>query len=216
MTSEIYFSLARISCIHIFRAAGIDRCSPQLLDAVTDIVIRHLMLLASKCSRNAELSGRNSVEIQDLALAMEQIGSIYPRCILDPFDADPNGIKGFSDFIDWAKGPVPDQVRRLSKQAMPDPVIATGTVQFGDKEQENGDEKSSENAKQTDWLSNLSRKRAKIGQEKRFKGTVLSGLVGEEDDEDTSEIRIAGGPLSIDEFYEKMKSATIEVMESES
>lgn len=218
MTSELYFALLRISCTHILRAAGIDRCSSQILDIVTDIVMRHLMLLACKCSRNAELSGRPLVEIQDVSLALEQIGLIHPRCILDPFDTDPNGVKGFNDFIDWIKGPVPEQARRLSKQAMPDPTIATaGSLMLADKLGQANSEFVKENGSdfvQTDWLVNLSRKRAKIGQEKRFKGTILSSIAGGEEDDDDNvipDVRIAGGPLSIEEFYETVKKKVSQV-----
>lgn len=232
MTSEFYFSLARLSCLHIFRAAGIDRCSPQLLDAITDIVIRHLDLLATKCTRNAQLSGRNLVEIQDVALAMEQIGLIYPRSILDPFDTDVNSIKGFNEFIDWAKGPVPEQTRRMAKQAIPEPAIATigsanttgvtsvnitgitranttaairsANITAQDMTMTTETEQTENKGHlQSDWLANLARKRVKVGQEKRFKGTVLASILGDEDEEVQPDVKIVGGPTSMEDFYDK-------------
>lgn len=133
MSSEFFFSLARISCAQIFRAHGIDRCPPSLLDTMTDILLRHLSMLASKCARNARLSGRELVVIQDVALAMEQIGLIYPHSMLDSgFDNEPVeeypdedteevppvppvGGSGIEEFISWAKGPSVAEAQRVAR-----------------------------------------------------------------------------------------------------
>ena len=76
MDNSFYFSLARISTAQILRAAGLDRTRPSTLDAITDIMIRYLNLLATQAKFFAELSSRSECHIRDVRLAMEDIGII--------------------------------------------------------------------------------------------------------------------------------------------
>ncbi|ANB14679.1 Taf3p [Sugiyamaella lignohabitans] len=271
MSEEFFFSLVRISCAQIFRAAGIERCSPSLLDKASDLLVRHLTALSEKASDNAMLSGRNEVVIQDLALAMEELCVIRPRAILDPYDLDPNSFIGYENFIDWVKGPVPEEARRISRIPRVTPIGQkventssgiisistdgnTGTTPDGIESKDNSDTRAkSEKPEDTrgidgetrvgstsskapvaastatkttsteasttqtntesektagkvhphddeEWLTALMKKRIKVGNENKFKGTVLSiedGL------ETNPEVKIVGGPVSLDEFQPK-------------
>lgn len=76
MDNSFYFSLARISTAQILRAAGIDRTKPSTLDTLTDILIRHLHLLATQSTHFTLAAGRSESDIRDVRLAMEDIGII--------------------------------------------------------------------------------------------------------------------------------------------
>lgn len=167
MSSEFFFSLLRITTAQIFRAAGIDRCNPSVLDTATDIAMRHLLLLADTCVDLAAGSGRSEVNIQDLAEAMVSIGLIRPcreidtSCADDEFDLDkeydsedamgdelettnnnhnnnngpritlPPGqdVTGFIQFIEWAKGRIPNDARVISRVVVPQaPSLAATTT----------------------------------------------------------------------------------------
>lgn len=81
--SEFFFSLLRVTTAQIFRAAGIDRCAPSVLDTATDIMRRHLLLLSFTSKELAEESGRSQVELADVAQAMQSTGLIHPYTTLD-------------------------------------------------------------------------------------------------------------------------------------
>lgn len=143
MSSEFYFSLLRITTAQIFRAAGIDRCNPSVLDTATDITMRHLLLLADTCTELAAASGRSQVNIVDLTEAMVNIGLIRPARLIDTSSADlfseldeesdeeevdelqrqaqqhvetnSQEIAGFIQFLDWAKGSIPADARVISR-----------------------------------------------------------------------------------------------------
>lgn len=163
MSSEFYFSLLRITTAQIFRAAGVDRCSPSVLDTATDITMRHLLLLADTCVDLAAGSGRSQVSIVDLAEAMVSIGLIRPCRAIDTSSADieegdeegdgddaavtehgsnniipplimGQDVAGFVQFIEWAKGPIPNDARVISRVVVPqapslaaNPTAATTT-----------------------------------------------------------------------------------------
>lgn len=82
-SAEFHFALLRISAAQLLRTVGIDRCAPSVLDTVTDIIMRHLNLLATTSQKLATLSGRREVAIEDLAEAMVLVGVVKPAQYLD-------------------------------------------------------------------------------------------------------------------------------------
>lgn len=82
-SAEFHFALLRISAAQLLRTVGIDRCAPSVLDTVTDIIMRHLNLLATTSQKLATLSGRREVVIEDLAEAMVLVGVVKPAQYLD-------------------------------------------------------------------------------------------------------------------------------------
>lgn len=84
--SEFFFSLLRVTTAQIFRASGIDRCAPSVLDTATDITRRFFLLLSETCQQLAEESGRRRVEIADVAQAMQIVGLIHPYVTFDLSD----------------------------------------------------------------------------------------------------------------------------------
>lgn len=81
--SEFFFALLRVTTAQVFRAAGIERCPPSVLDTATDLVRRHLLLLASESKQLAEENGRPRVELADLAQAMQAVGLVHPHSSID-------------------------------------------------------------------------------------------------------------------------------------
>ncbi|CAN6674485.1 hypothetical protein TRVA0_054S00826 [Trichomonascus vanleenenianus] len=181
-------------------------------------MLRYMDLLATKAQKFAHLSGRNQVVVQDLALAMEETGLIRPRSMVDdPHDTDPAGTEGFELFIEWAKGFVPEEQRRISKvprQGVGTTSAAAAAANANKAAAETSAALESESAATTsagatttttmpsaasakpiandteydEWLSMLMKKQVKVGQEARFRGTIL----GPEDSVQNDTV-VAGG-----------------------
>jgi hypothetical protein len=190
MSEQFYFAVLRITCGQILRAAGIDRCTPALLDALTDICARHLDLLSQTSVRLANLSGREEPEVYDVALAMERVGLVRPVAFLDRDDIDPNSIEGFKAFIEWAKGKVPDTARKISR-------IQTGSINtvVVDRPKVKDGTMSQTDEPGTLWFNAMLEK-ARAERHGKLAGTVI------DDDGEYNAFSgsIAGGPETIDEF----------------
>lgn len=195
MSSDFFFSILRVTTAQIFRSAGVDRCSPSLLDTITDLFIRHLDLLSRTASRNASLAGRIEVTLQDVSLAMENVGLVKPFSLLEEDDFDSLTVDGFDLFIQWATGPVPEEARRVAGLAN------AGKATGADNEGTSND---------TEWLTSLVKKHAKIDHELKLKGTLLA------DPNFDGELvhKIAGGPSTIFDD-EHVESSYLDLLESQ-
>ncbi|ODQ66866.1 hypothetical protein NADFUDRAFT_5337, partial [Nadsonia fulvescens var. elongata DSM 6958] len=169
--SDFHFALLRISIAQMLRAAGIDRCSPSVLDTITDLCIRHLTLLSTSSTAFANLSGRTQVTLADASQSMANHGVISPTTLLDSRDVDPKGMEGVHAFINWVKGEMTLRERQVAGLA----GIATNPASNDpDSDVINGtNEPTSTYNNDPKWLAQLMRKQVKIGHEGRFKGTVL-------------------------------------------
>ncbi|KAK9475370.1 uncharacterized protein V1510DRAFT_409015 [Dipodascopsis tothii] len=96
MSSDLYYSLLRISTAQILRSAGIDRCPPSVLDTLTDITIRYLTTLCSRSlsySLLAHSSFQNDVaecepRAEDVRMALESLGMLRPMRLFDFSEED--------------------------------------------------------------------------------------------------------------------------------
>lgn len=193
MSSDFFFSILRVTTAQIFRSAGVDRCSPSLLDTITDLFIRHLDLLSRTASRNASLAGRIDVTLQDVSMAMENVGLIKPYSLLEEDDYDSLTDDGFDLFIQWATGPVPEEARRVAGLA--NASKATGADNEG-------------SSNDTEWLTSLVKKHAKIDHELKLKGTLLADPNFDGD----LVHKIAGGPSTIFED-EPVQTSYLDLLE---
>jgi transcription initiation factor TFIID subunit 3 len=108
------------------RAAGFGYARPAVIDTVTDLAAKYLMLLASSTAQNAFNTHTTFVPtIQDVRLALSQAGALAPQMstveeslredveiegLLLPFE-DLRGVQGF---VNWAQGPVNKEIRRIA------------------------------------------------------------------------------------------------------
>ena len=128
MTSaDLHTALLRPAVLQILRAAGFSYAKPAVIDTVTDLAARYLLLLASSTAETAFNTHNSFVPtIQDVRLAMSQAGALYPQMsaaeermrgdvqvaegVYVPFE-DLRGVEGF---VNWAHGPVNKEIRRIA------------------------------------------------------------------------------------------------------
>jgi transcription initiation factor TFIID subunit 3 len=127
MTSaDLHTALLRPAVIQILRAAGFGYARPAVIDTVTDIAAKYLLLLSSSTAQNAFNTHNTFVPtIQDVRLALNQAGALAPQMstteeslrdevevegAMVPFE-DLRGVQGF---VNWAQGPVNKEIRRIA------------------------------------------------------------------------------------------------------
>ena len=127
MTSaDLHTALLRPAVIQILRAAGFGYARPAVIDTVTDLAAKYLLLLASSTAQNAFNTHNTFVPtIQDVRLALNQAGALSPQMstteeslrdevevegAMVPFE-DLRGVQGF---VNWAQGPINKEIRRIA------------------------------------------------------------------------------------------------------
>lgn len=118
MTNERDFNsgVLRIAIIQILRSVGFYRTSNRLVDILCDLYIRFFQLLLEKTQRNNQLRApEDDISVQDLALAIEDLGLVRPSNPLDPYDLDPVNDTYNQLWKDWIFGDYPELSRETSK-----------------------------------------------------------------------------------------------------
>lgn len=128
MTSaDLHTALLRPAVLQVLRAAGFSNAKPAVIDTVTDLAARYLLLLASSTAQNAFNTHNNLVPtIQDVRLALSQAGALVPQMstaeeslrgdvqisegVWVPFE----DLRGVEAFVNWAHGPVNKEIRRIA------------------------------------------------------------------------------------------------------
>ncbi|KIX93150.1 uncharacterized protein Z520_11207 [Fonsecaea multimorphosa CBS 102226] len=196
MTSaDLHTALLRPAVLQILRAAGFSSARPVVIDTVTDLAARYLLLLASSTAQNAfNTHNTFTPTIQDVRLALTQAGALTPQMntveeslrgdveivegVWVPFE-DLRGVEGF---VNWAYAPVNKEIRRIAG--------------FGDDV--NVEEIAAGLDEQEDYVSALKKRHSKTGEEVRYQGTVLGK------DTELQTVSIVGGPAaSIAEWAQK-------------
>lgn len=78
-TYDLHRALLRPAIVHILRAAGFHSTKPSVLDTVTNLAERYLMLLASTTAQHARLSHNDAVpNITDIRMALAECGALSP------------------------------------------------------------------------------------------------------------------------------------------
>lgn len=123
---NLHNSLLRPAVLQILRAAGFNYTRNAVLDTVTDLAARYLVLLASATAQHAFNNHNDYVPtIQDVRLALLEVGAFRPQLsVLEerakgveeingetvPFE-DMRGVDGF---VNWARGPANKEIRRIA------------------------------------------------------------------------------------------------------
>ncbi|KAF1808487.1 hypothetical protein P152DRAFT_382328, partial [Eremomyces bilateralis CBS 781.70] len=192
---EIMHMLTRPAVLQILRAAGFHSARPSVIEALTDITAKHLLLLATRTVAHAYGNHNDATPtITDVRMAMDDAG-----CFTTTMTASeeawieamrkPTGegkgaqkeedrrteedTKDIQEFIDWVQGDGNKEIMRIAGMLKSDDLMELD----GEKER-------------LDYLTALKRKHSKTGDQSRFQGTVL-GI--EADDHD---ITIEGGPVA--------------------
>ncbi|KAJ4546735.1 hypothetical protein HRR86_002337 [Exophiala dermatitidis] len=125
-SNELHAALLRPAVIQILRAAGFGYARPAVIDSLTDLAARYLVLLASSTAQNAlNLHNTPVPTIQDVRLALCQAGALVPQMstveesLRDPVEVDGvmvpfEDLRGVQGFVNWAQGPVNKEIRRVA------------------------------------------------------------------------------------------------------
>lgn len=105
--SDFYFALARITAAQICRACGIERCSRGVLEVLTDVLIKYLMLLGSASATALELRNASDASAADALLAASQYDAIRSPGL--------GGVDDIIDLISWLKGPIQQRLVRVAR-----------------------------------------------------------------------------------------------------
>ncbi|KAF2675126.1 bromodomain-containing protein [Microthyrium microscopicum] len=203
----LHHALLRPAVLQILRAVGYHAAAPSVVDTLTDVTAKYIMLLASRAVDRA-VENHNDImpDITDFRLAMNDCGLLAPTAttieevwkelLRKPLSDVPerNGLRDLEttrrneedtaevrDFIAWFQGPVYKEIRRIS----------------GAKMENAGEGQNSTEVE--DYLTALKHKHSKTGEESRFKGTVLG--IGNE----PKVVKIDGGPESMKDWLKMMK-----------
>lgn len=125
-SSDLHSSLLRPAVLQILRATGFTNTKPVVLDTITDLTARYLLLLAKSTVENAVSNHDDCVPtIQDVRLAMTAVGALRPQLdaseeaakgmeevdgVLLPFE----DLRGVRAFVEWAQGNVNRETRRVA------------------------------------------------------------------------------------------------------
>ncbi|EEH39199.1 bromodomain associated protein [Paracoccidioides lutzii Pb01] len=156
---NLYHTLLRPPVIQILRAAGFHSASPAVIDTLTDLAARYLMLLVSFTAGHAN-SSHDRIPIpnlHDVIMALQDAGALRPQMsVSEELLRGEEDMRGLDSFMAWFTGPANKEIRR----------VAGFVPSEGDVVDEDSLEKE-------DYLTSLKKKHSKTGEESRYQGTVL-------------------------------------------
>ncbi len=116
----LHHSLLRPCVLHILRAAGYHSTKPSVLDTLTDLAARYMLLLAQPTATHASLNHNEpelslEIAIQDVRMAMQDCGALAPEKTMEEQifygEEDTRGVDGF---LAWATGQGNREIRRIA------------------------------------------------------------------------------------------------------
>lgn len=123
---HLHHALLRPAVLQILRAAGFNYTRSAVLDTVTDLAARYLLLLASATAQHAFNNHNDYVPtVQDVRQALLEVGAFRPQLsVLEerakgveeingetvPFE----DLRGVDGFVNWARGPANKEIRRIA------------------------------------------------------------------------------------------------------
>lgn len=118
--SQLNHSLLRPCVLHILRAAGYQGTRPSVLDTITDLAARYILVLAQSAAAHAADDDEAEISVVDVRLAMQECGALLPEKVIEDqiFDwNEPEDTRGVDGFIAWAMGPENREIRRVALES---------------------------------------------------------------------------------------------------
>ena len=211
-TYDLHRALLRPAIVHMLRAAGFHSTKPSVLDTVTNLAERYIMLLASSTATHARSSHNDPIPtITDLRMALAECGALSPvsgaaeedwrermRRPMVEIEEPENGgrtraqaekkrreeedLKDVRDFMRWFDSAQHAEMRRIAG-LVPD-ATATGAAAIAPTIGVGGGVVQAE-----DYLQVLKTKQGRSTADIRYQGTAL-GIPGED-----RSVVIEGGPV---------------------
>ncbi|KAI9744577.1 MAG: hypothetical protein M1818_002106 [Claussenomyces sp. TS43310] len=172
----VHHALLRPCVLHILRAAGYHSTKPSVLDTLTDIAARYMVLLARSTVKYAHVNHSElEISIEDVRMAMQECGILIPEKVIEDQDYEgEEDTRGVDCFIAWAMGPANKEIIRVALEGADDDA--------------------------GNYLDALMKKFDKSEDTSRYHGTIL-GASGE-----PRHITVEGGDVtSITEWAEKLR-----------
>lgn len=130
--TELHAALLRPAVLQILKTVGYSAASSSVVDTLTDLAARYLLLLASQTAEIAS-SSHDSIlaTVQDVRIAMDKAGALRPQMSITeevargsekidgklvPFE----DLRGVRNFINWAQGSLNAEIRRVAGVAKGD------------------------------------------------------------------------------------------------
>ena len=123
---NLHNALLRPAVLQILRAAGFNYTRSAVLDTVTDLAARYLLLLASLTAQHAFNNHNDYVStVQDARMALLDMGALRPQLSVleekargvEEFNGETipfEDVRGVDGFVNWAKGPANKEIRRIA------------------------------------------------------------------------------------------------------
>ncbi len=123
--SDLHSALLRPAVVQVLKATGFSLARPAVIETLTDLTAKYLLLLASETAHVALNNHSDSQPtVQDVRLALEKAGALRPQMrateeaakgvekvdgVLVPFE----DLRGVRNFVKWAEGPIHKEIRRV-------------------------------------------------------------------------------------------------------
>ncbi|RPA79229.1 hypothetical protein BJ508DRAFT_328474 [Ascobolus immersus RN42] len=193
--ADLHFSLLRLSILRLLSSTTtLTTCRPSVIDALTDLAVRHLQLLCEHAKKAANSAGRALVDVQDVRYAMEGTGVIRPRGTVEFDDT-----RGVDAFVEWAIAFSKAMGSGVPKDKTATTTEPTGTTTTTDTKREG----------EVPWLLGMMERGVGEGFD-RWKGTVLAY----EREATVGEVVIEGAMEKLRE-PQQLRSGTVEMKSPE-
>jgi len=154
-----------------------------VLDTLTDLAARYMLLLAQSAANHASLNHNEpelslEISIQDVRMALQDCGALLPEKVSEDQDFDgEEDTRGVDAFLAWAVGPVNREIRRVA-------------LDGGDGAKD-------------DYLTVLKKKHSTTDEDSRYNGTILGKPT------EPRTVKVEGGDAtSLKEWAERLKRSS--------
>lgn len=124
--TDLHAALLRPVVLQVLKAVGFGAASNAVVDSLTDLAARYILLLASQAVEIAVSNHDNHMlTVQDVRLAMTRIGALAPQMSVTeetargeervgdkmlPFE----DLRGVKAFVAWSQGALNAEIRRVA------------------------------------------------------------------------------------------------------
>ncbi|KAJ4163337.1 hypothetical protein LMH87_005072 [Akanthomyces muscarius] len=177
-----FHALLRPAMLQILRATGYHATRPAVLDALTDLAARYMLLLCQHTAHHAASNhaadpsqAADDFTITDVRLALQDVGALgAERTVAEEAWRGEEDMRGVEEFVEWFAG---QRMKEL--------------MEFGNADGE---------SEATDYLSALKKKHNQAAGDTKFQGTILGRPA------EGSQVLVEGGPVTTIEEWIAQRS----------
>lgn len=114
---DLHLTLLRPPILQILRATGFHSARTSVIDTLTDLAARYLLLLSTQTLEHA-LNAHEDIptpRLDDVLLALADVGALRPQMSrVEEGWRGEEDLRGVQGFIGWARGEVNREIRRVA------------------------------------------------------------------------------------------------------